>query len=339
MSLSVRDRSSAPEGVVSEDSFEAISVIGKGSYAKVLLVRAKASGTLFALKAIKKYAVTGGRQMAHVFTERKVLLAMRDLPFFVKVHHMFQSSSKAFFVLDYCPGGELFGLLQKQRQLEEGHARFYAAQLVLALEAMHARNIVYRDLKPENVLLDAQGHVRLVDFGLSRLNTCNSGARTICGTPEYLAPEILRSQSYGRAVDWWSLGCLIYELLVGIPPFYVSNRSDLFRKIVAEPVTYPTLVSAAARRLLERLLDKRPESRMGTADVAEVKAHPFFAGIDWEALRAGRVEAPFIPEMGSNCGVNNFEETFTGIPRESLDEQDSDSGMEYDNFSWSSEDL
>ena len=146
----------------------------------------------------------------------------------VKLYYSFQNEKKLYFVLEYCPGGELFNLLSKMKRFSEDHTRFYACQLVLALEYLHSKNIIYRDLKPENVLIGADGYIKIADFGLSRMNIVLDEATTICGTPEYLAPEIVHKKPYGKAVDWWTLGSIIYEMLVGIPPFYTQNRAELF---------------------------------------------------------------------------------------------------------------
>lgn len=145
-------------------------------------------------------------------------------PFIVKLYNSFQNDKKLFFILEYCPGGELFGLLSKKQRLSEEQAKFYSAQMILAIEYLHGRDIIYRDLKPENILIDEQGYLRLTDFGLSKMDIVESNAFSVCGTPEYLAPEILYKQGHGKPVDWWCLGSLIYEMVVGLPPFYCKSR-------------------------------------------------------------------------------------------------------------------
>eukprot|EP01083_Nonionella_stella_P015641 43785_1 len=192
----------------------------------------------------------------------------------------FQSKNKLYFVLDYCAGGELFFHLSKVGKFSEPRAAFYASEIFLALEYIHQLDIVCRDLKPENVLLDARGHVRLTDFGLSKegISSSSSGANSFCGTPEYLAPEILNRQGHGRAVDWWSLGALLYEMLTGLPPFYCRDRERLFEKIRRGHLEYPRSLSNKSTLLLKGLLTKDPRNRLGSGerDARPIKEHPFF---------------------------------------------------------------
>jgi serine/threonine protein kinase len=206
-------------------------------------------------------------------------------PFIVGMNMAFQSKDKLYFVLDYCAGGELFFHLGKLGKFPENRSRFYAAEIVLAISYVHSLDIIYRDLKPENVLLDAQGHIRLTDFGLSKegISSSSSGANSFCGTPEYLAPEILNRQGHGRAVDWWSLGALLYEMLTGLPPFYCQDRERLFEKIRRSELHYPASVSAPAKSVLVGLLTKDPTRRLGSGseDSDKIKRHDFFKEIDF----------------------------------------------------------
>jgi len=200
----------------------------------------------------------------------------------------------------------------------EVRARFYASEITLALGYVHTLDVVYRDLKPENVLLDERGHVRLTDFGLSkegiRLNA--SGAHSFCGTPEYLAPEILNRQGHGRAVDWWSLGALLYEMLTGLPPFYHANREKLFEKIRSAELTYPQYLSRDATGILQGLLTRDPERRLGSgaSDVAELQGHPFFTSLDWEELAQGRLAPPWEPTVVGSLDTSQFDREFTSMP-------------------------
>ncbi|PHJ26047.1 agc kinase [Cystoisospora suis] len=298
------------------DDFVLLKVIGKGSYGKVMLVQFKQDGRVYAMKMLRKEAVIRRNQVEHTRTERDVL-AWVSHPFIVQLHYAFQTRKKLYFVLEYCPGGELFFHLSRAGRFTECRVRFYSAEVLLALEHLHSYNIVYRDLKPENVLLDDQGHVRLTDFGLSKEGVeDNVSARSLCGTPEYLAPEILNQRGHGKAVDWWSLGALIYEMLTGLPPFYSGDRERLFENIRSSELQYPTYMSAVAVDLLKRLLQRDPDKRLGGGplDAEEIKTHPFYASVDWSALRRKQVRPPFRPRLQSATDVQYFDKEFVKLP-------------------------
>jgi len=230
----------------------------------------------------------------------------------------FQSKDKLYFVLDYCAGGELFFHLGKLGTFPEARACIYTAEIVLAISYVHDLDIIYRDLKPENVLLDARGHIRLTDFGLSKegISSSSTGAYSFCGTPEYLAPEILNRQGHGRAVDWWSLGALLYEMLTGLPPFYCRDREKLFEKIRKSELTYPRYLSPRAVSLLRGLLMRDPKRRLGSGptDAEEIKSHPFFADVDWEKLAGGEIPPPWDPQLHSSMDTSQFDKEFTSMP-------------------------
>lgn len=322
------------QNAVNMESFSTISVIGKGSYAKVLLVRKIKDGKFFAMKILKKRSVEQKKQENHVLTERKILIEMNNCPFMINFYYSFQSEKKLYFVLEYCPGGELFELLSKKRKFAEDQARFYAAQMVMALAFMHEKNIIYRDLKPENVLVDIDGYLKITDFGLSRMNVTEKEARSICGTPEYLAPEIIMKIGYGKSIDWWTLGCIIYEMLVGIPPFYSNNRSELFEKIKFSQPKYPKFLSEETKDLLVRLLSKNPEQRLGTKNGAEeIKSHPWFKIVNWEYLLKKQYDAPFKPKVDRDLGLGNFSKEFTDIPRNSYSMTEHE-GKHYQGFTY-----
>jgi serine/threonine protein kinase len=303
------------------DSFKMIKVIGKGSFGKVFLVRDISSqGRMYAMKVLQKEHIIRRNQVEHTKTERNVLGYIKH-PFIVGLNFAFQTRDKLYFVLDYCAGGELFFHLGRVGTFPEDRARFYTAEIALALEHVHKLDIIYRDLKPENVLLDTQGHVRLTDFGLSKEGITNnvSGATSFCGTPEYLAPEILNRQGHGRAVDWWSLGALLYEMLTGLPPFYSKDRERLFEKIRNSPLTFPhDKVSRNARTLLSGLLTRDPKYRLGSgpSDAEEVKSHVFFAeaDIDWDVLMKREYPAPWEPHISGSLDTSQFDKEFTNMP-------------------------
>lgn len=317
--------------------FTTVTLLGKGSYAKVLLVRRAQDNRLYALKILKKKVVYERNQKRHVLAEREILAALNQRPFFVQFYGSFQNEKKLFFLIEYCPGGELFRLIQTSKRLSEAHARFYACQLALAIGDLHSRRIIYRDLKPENVMLDADGYVKIVDFGLSKMIVSEGGqAKSICGTPEYFAPEIVSGQKYGKPVDWWTLGCIIFEMIVGIPPFYKDNRQELFEGIKAENPKLPKHVTPECRKIISDLLTKDPAKRLGTnGDLEAVQAHPWFFGINWDYVVDKRYQAPHAVRVGSSLGTQNFDKMFTSADPESIDNSEAQPPLS--GFDWTRE--
>jgi len=265
---------------------------------------------------LKKEFIIRKNQVEHTKTERSVLGYVHH-PFIVGLAMAFQTTDKLFFVLDYCSGGELFFHLGKTGRFPEDRAKFYAAQITLALEYIHNLGVIYRDLKPENVLLDEKGNVRLTDFGLSKESVFgpSSGATSFCGTPEYIAPEVLKRQGHGRAVDWWSLGALLFEMITGLPPFYSRNRETMFDKIMKAELQFPAFMSEDAKDLLSKLLQREPNERLGSGerDAMAVKEHPFFRDVDWESLVAGRIMPPWCPAVAGSLDTSQFDEEFTSM--------------------------
>ena len=290
-----------------------------GSTGKVFLVREIKTGEMFALKVLRKDNIVKRNQVEHTKTERNVLGYVKH-PFIVGLNMAFQSKDKLYFVLDYCAGGELFFHLSKVGKFPEPRARFYASEIVLAISYVHELDIIYRDLKPENVLLDARGHVRLTDFGLSKegISSSSSGATSFCGTPEYLAPEILNRQGHGRAVDWWSLGALLYEMLTGLPPFYCRDREKLFEKIRKGHLEYPRSLSPRSVNLLRGLLTKDPRRRLGSGpnDAEDIKLHHFFADTDWRRLANGEIAPPRHPPIQGSLDTSQFDEEVSVIKKD-----------------------
>ncbi|KAF5102564.1 hypothetical protein D0Z00_000274 [Geotrichum galactomycetum] len=301
------------------DDFELLTVVGKGSFGKVMQVRKKDTNQIYALKTIRKAHIVSRSEVNHTLAERTVL-AQIDNPFIVPLKFSFQSPEKLYFVLAFINGGELFHHLQREGKFDLNRSRFYTAELLCALECLHEHDVIYRDLKPENILLDYTGHIALCDFGLCKLNMAGQErTNTFCGTPEYLAPELLLAQGYTKVVDWWTLGVLFYEMLTGLPPFFDENTNDMYRKILQEPLRFPDDMDREARSLLIGLLDRNPETRLGVHGAAEIKAHPFFAQIDWHRLMAKKYAAPFKPAVESAADTSNFDQEFTSeVPADSV---------------------
>jgi serum/glucocorticoid-regulated kinase 2 len=293
-----------------------LKVIGKGSFGKVLLVEKKATGEVLAMKILNKSAMLKRKQVAHARTERQVLAQVKH-PYIVCLHAAFQTEDKLYLCMDHCPGGDLFFHLANERHFSEKVCAIYTAEIVLALEYLHENGIIYRDLKPENLLLCKDGHLKLADFGLAKrgIESPLAGATSACGTPEYLSPEVLNKQKHGFAVDYWGLGMVVYEMLTGLPPWYNKNRTQLFKDIrttSASRLTYEHHTTPAAKDLVSKLLCKDPVSRLGTEGADEVKAHVFFCKyrVDWRGLEEKRVPSPYNPWRGRRDGDDEFSTPF-----------------------------
>ncbi|XP_041096474.1 STKc_SGK domain-containing protein isoform X2 [Polyodon spathula] len=306
----------AEETQVKPSDFDYLKVIGKGSFGKVLLVRHKENSKYYAVKVLQKTMILKKKEQKHIMAERSVLLKNLKHPFLVGLHFSFQTTDKLYFVLDYVNGGELFYHLQRERVFLEPRARFYAAEMASALGYLHSLHIIYRDLKPENILLDCQGHIVLTDFGLCKEGVDpNSTTSTFCGTPEYLAPEVLRKQAYDRTVDWWCLGSVLYEMMYGLPPFYSRNTAEMYNNILHKDLVLKPNVSNAGCELLQGLLQKDRKHRLGARDdFLELKSHAFFSPINWDDLTAKKITPPFIPSLASPVDLQYFDTEFTQLP-------------------------
>lgn len=242
-----------------------------------------------------------------------MVLARVNNPFIVPLKFSFQSEQKLYLVLAFVNGGELFHHLQREQRFDEERSRFYSAELLLALEHLHELDVVYRDLKPENILLDYTGHIALCDFGLCKLNMKDSDTtNTFCGTPEYLAPEILNGHGYNKTIDWWTLGVLLYEMLAGLPPFYDEITDKMYQKILHNPLVFGDEIGAEARSILTGLLTRDPSQRLGVNGADEIRRHPFFEkNIDFKRLLQKKIQPPFKPSVSSPVDVSNFDTVFT----------------------------
>lgn len=300
--------------------FEFIKVLGRGAFAKVYLVRGKGSNRdkWFALKAYNKQAIVQKNQAQYIHTEKAALQACSDHPYIVTLYYAFQSKDRLFLVMDYCGGGDLLSALTRKKSFSEEDAAFYIAEITLALSHLHKKNIVFRDLKPENVVLDLEGHCLLTDFGISKEGIKDhTSANTFCGSPMYLAPEMLSRSGHGFALDWYSVGALLFELLTGLPPFYTNDKKQLFHNILRGQLVIPEYLSETARDLITRLLMRDPKKRLGSGPDGdkEIMDHPFFAKIDWEKLMRRELSPPYKPKFDGHGkdipDTSNFPQAFT----------------------------
>ncbi|XP_026552045.1 serine/threonine-protein kinase N1 isoform X1 [Pseudonaja textilis] len=324
------------------DDFNFVAVLGRGHFGKVLLSELRRTKELFAIKALKKGDIVARDEVESLMCEKRIfeIVTQARHPFLVNLFACFQTPQHVCFVMEYTAGGDLMMHIHTD-VFSEPRATFYAACVVLGLQFLHDHKIVYRDLKLDNLLLDKEGFVKIADFGL-----CKEGmgyadrTSTFCGTPEFLAPEVLTDTSYTRAVDWWGLGVLIYEMLVGESPFPGDDEEEVFDSIVNDEVRYPRFLSTEAIGIMRRLLRRNPERRLGSSerDAEDVKKHPFFRSIEWEALLARKIKPPFVPVIKGREDISNFDEEFTAEaavltpPRESrpLTQKEQDAFKDFD---------
>nr|CCA22066.1 protein kinase putative [Albugo laibachii Nc14] len=300
---------------ISISDFDLIKVIGRGSIGKVFLARKIDTQKLCAIKVLRKELVQLNMK-EYVKTERYILKEIEH-PLISRLRFSFQTKDKLYLVTDYCSGGELFHHMSEVG-FSYNLARFYCAELVLALEHLHHLNVAYRDLKPENILLQSTGHICVTDFGLSKLNVfSNEGASTIVGSPEYLAPEVYSMQKYGHVVDWWSLGVLMFEMLTGSHPFLDANHDLKVKRIMTPGIIqqlFPANMNEDARDLINRLLTFEPTERLGAHGADDIKTHSFFSTITWDLVFLQEVQPPWKPTVHDELDVGNFDPEFTSEP-------------------------
>ncbi|KAK8895938.1 hypothetical protein M9Y10_013824 [Tritrichomonas musculus] len=292
---------------LSMDNFDILSVIGRGFYGKVQLVKKKGTNELYALKSVHKSLLIEHQKVHTILSERNVLMKTKH-PFLVDICFAFQTSTKVYLGLEYVAGGELFTHMRQNKKLPVEEVRLYVAELSLAIDYLHSQNIIYRDLKPENVLLSMDGHVKLTDFGLAKMLSPDlKQAETFCGTNEYLAPEIVQRMPYGPPIDWWALGILTYELLFGISPFHESSKLKIFKGILNDSPKYPDDTDETIKSFIAILLEKDPSKR---AHFVQIKSHPFFKGLNFQDVLEKKYQPIYVPpETGGLAG--NFDEEFT----------------------------
>ncbi|XP_019715681.1 protein kinase C epsilon type-like [Hippocampus comes] len=296
--------------------FVFIKVLGKGSFGKVMLAELRGSEEVFAVKVLKKDVILQDDDVDCTLTEKRILALARQHPYLTQLHCCFQTQERLFFVMEYVNGGDLMFQIQRSRKFDEARSRFYAAEVTSALMFLHRHGVIYRDLKLDNILLDADGHCKLADFGMCKEGILNGvSTNTFCGTPDYIAPEILRELDYGPSVDWWALGVLMYEMMAGQPPFEADNEDDLFESILHDDVLYPVWLSKEAVGILKEFMTKSPSKRLGCVAAHgledAIKLHPFFREIDWTLLEGRKIQPPFKPRIKTKRDVNNFDQDFT----------------------------
>ncbi|KAM6594197.1 hypothetical protein CsatA_001900 [Cannabis sativa] len=308
--------------------FEIMRVVGKGAFGKVFQVRKKnccsddgngngngGGDGIYAMKVMRKDTIIKKNHVDYMRAERDILTKVVH-PFIVPLRYSFQTKSKLYLILDFVNGGHLFFQLYRQGIFSEDDARFYTAEIVTAVSHLHKCGIVHRDLKPENILMDADGHILLTDFGLAKEIDESSRSNSMCGTTEYMAPEILQSKGHNKDADWWSVGILLYEMLTGKPPYTHENRKKLQEKIIKEKMKLPPYLTSEAHSLLKGLLQKEPSRRLGSGPSGgdEIKAHKWFRTINWKKLEAREITPKFKPEVNGKDCIANFDKCWTVMP-------------------------
>jgi serine/threonine protein kinase len=306
------------------DDFLLLDILGTGTFGQVNLVHHKDTGKFFALKILRKSEVVRLKQVAHINAEKEIL-SLISHPFIISLYCTFKDPAHLYLLLEYAPGGEIFSHLRKCGRFSANVSRFYIAEIVLALEHLHNNGVIYRDLKPENLLLDPHGHVKLADFGFAKRFPPGVAERafTLCGTPEYIAPEIIQSKGHGRGVDWWALGILMFEMLAGYPPFYDDNPFGIYEKILDGVVIFPSHIDPIAQDLISRLLEPDLTRRLGTMrrGADDIKSHQWFAGVDWDVLYRKQIPAPIVPKLKHEGDTVYFDKYPPTLPdRQAVDD-------------------
>ncbi|KAJ9099263.1 hypothetical protein QFC21_004144 [Naganishia friedmannii] len=297
------------------DDFDFLAVLGKGNFGKVMLAEEKKSQKLWAIKVLKKEFIIENDEVESTQSEKRVFLAAAQErhPFLLELHSCFQTETRIYFVMEYISGGDLMLHIQK-KQFTLRQAKFYACEVLLALEYFHRKGIIYRDLKLDNILLTLDGHIKVADYGLCKENMWfGKTTNTFCGTPEFMAPEILLEQRYTRAVDWWAFGVLTYEMLLGQSPFKGDDEDEIFDAILEDEPLYPMSMPGDAVSLLTKLLLRDPIRRLGAGedDAEAIKRHPFFRDVNFDDVHHKRIPPPYKPTIGNPTDVSNFDTEFT----------------------------
>ena len=309
------------------EDFKILKIIGRGSFGKVSLVEYIPTNEIYAMKSLKKDILIEQEQIENTILEKNILENI-NYPLLCNLIFCFQTEERIYFIMPFLSGGELFQHLRKFRTFDEPKVKFYSSQIALAIEYLHNKGIIYRDLKPENILMDEKGYLRLADFGMAKKLNNNEKAMSFCGTPEYLAPEIIIGEGHDKNADWWSFGILIYEMLCGLPPFYVENLERMYELIKSGPLKFPKRITLSdeAKDIIKKLLERNVKKRLGYNGIKEIKEHPFFKDIDFNLIEQKKIPAPFVPKINDKMDVTYFDEEFTSedtgmsfIPEKNLD--------------------
>ncbi|KAF6143018.1 hypothetical protein GIB67_041086 [Kingdonia uniflora] len=295
------------------EDFEVMKVVGQGSFGKVFQVKKKGTLEVYAMKVVRKDKIMEKNHVEYMKAERDIMTKL-DHPYIVQLRYSFQTKYRLYLVLDFVNGGHLFFQLYHHGLFREDLARVYTAEMVSAVSHLHANGIMHRDLKPENILLDADGHAMLTDFGLAKEFEENTRSNSMCGTLEYMAPEIVLAKGHDKAADWWSVGILMFEMLTGKPPF-VGNRQKIQQKIIKDKIKLPAFLTSEAHSLLKGLLQKEPCKRLGNGETGseEIKKHKWFKAINWKKLEERETKPSFIPEVAGIHCTANFGERWTNM--------------------------
>ncbi|KAL8586497.1 hypothetical protein ACOMHN_055201 [Nucella lapillus] len=296
------------------DDFNFLKVLGKGSFGKVMLAELKGTGVFYAVKALKKDVVLEDDDVECTLIERRVLALGCKHAFLTHLHSTFQSPSHLFFVMEFLTGGDLMFHIQLCGKFDFPRAQFYAAEITSGLQYLHTNGIIYRDLKLDNVMLDKDGHIKIADFGMCKEKILGENrASTFCGTPDYIAPEILKGMRYNASVDWWSFGVLFYEMLVGQSPFHGDDEDDLFHSILHDTPRYPQTLPREASSMLSLLFERSATERLGMPGCPQgtIRSQPIFRHIDWDKLEAREIPPPYRPKVKAEGDISNFDSDFT----------------------------
>jgi len=305
-----------PPPKLTEADFTKIKLIGKGSYGNVYLVRYNKTKQIYAMKVYIKSDIREKNQENNTKSERN-LMTQINFPFIVSVKFAFQTESKLFLVQEFIQGGDLFFHMHSCPKFPNEKAKFYAVEIILAIEYLHNNNMIYRDLKPENILIGKDGHIKLTDFGLSKMvESINNKSYTICGTIQYLAPEIMGGEGYDASVDWWSLGVMLYEMLTNKLPYKFKYDGKYNLEIYRRNIIFPSWIDENAKDLISKLLIFDPNQRIGNgADKSDdIKKHPYFSDIDWNKALNKEIEPPFIPKVDDETDIKYFEKSLKESP-------------------------